>query len=159
MDVQKRADNVNNEYHNKANKLDRDFNGTQVGTIGHVRRELCTYGKDGTVMGLVVGPYGECSSQLENMIDFTAKHIARRQGEGLNLSEGPIKGMIKKKMRSKLGLLIHRGWAQLLIGRAYVINDSRKDDYGGAQDDPSTFEDEEIMEKQLLKVQRQQPGS
>ena len=158
MNVQKRADNVNMEYHNKANKLDRSLNGTQVGTVGPIKRELCSYGKDGTVMGLVVGPYGECSSQLENLIDFIACHMAKRQGDGLNLAEGPIKGMMKKKMRSKLGLLIHRGWSQLLIGRAYVINDSRKEDRTGVQEDPYTVEEEEDMERHLTKVQGERPG-
>jgi len=112
-------------------------------------------------MGLVVGPYGECSSHLEDFIDFVARHMAKRQVEGLNLSEGPIKGMIKKRIRSKLGLLIHRGWAQLLIGRAYVINDSRTDDINAlaiAQDDHTTVEEELAMTLHLPQILGERPG-
>ena len=29
--------------------------------------------------------------QLENLIDFIASHMAKRQGDGLNLAEGPIR--------------------------------------------------------------------
>ena len=161
MSVEKRAENVNTEYIRKANKIDRDFNGTEEGSIGPVRRELSTYGKNGTVMGLVVGPYGECSSHLDDFIDFVARHMAKRQVEGLNLSEGPIKGMIKKRIRSKLGLLIHRGWAQLLIGRAYVINDSRTDDINAvaiAQDDHTTVEEELAMTLHLPQILGERPG-
>ena len=53
--VDRRADQLHQEYLNKARKADQDFGGTEPGTVGGVERKLLTFPK---VEGLVFGNWG-----------------------------------------------------------------------------------------------------
>ena len=83
--------------------------------------ELRRYGKAGIVKGLVFGPFGECSEAVDEVIDFLASHRARLSTSGNNLDQYVIKSMVKNKLVHELGLLIHRGWARVVIERARNI--------------------------------------
>jgi hypothetical protein len=119
--VNNRAVMVNKNYHSRAKLLDKTYNGTVNQDRGPVETELHRYGKEGIVKGLVFGPFGECSEAVDEVIDFLASHRARLSTSGNNLDQHGIKSMVKNKLVHELGLLIHRGWARVVIERARNI--------------------------------------
>ena len=64
--VDKRADQLNQEYIEKARKVDQKFGGAQAGEIGRVEAKLATFPK---VEGLVFGNWGEGREAVHALID------------------------------------------------------------------------------------------
>jgi hypothetical protein len=141
--VNEREEKVAREYLNKARQLDRDFNNTARGEIGPVERRLLMYGDNGKVKGLVVGPYGECSAAVEQLVKFVATHQSRARTEGTNRNKAALTGMLASIMRSSLGLLIHRAWARVLITRAQRL--VPREEAGGMRRDEEAREIAEII--------------
>ena len=53
---------VNQDYHYRAKELDRGFGGDSNDGFD---ADLSTYGRNGTVLGVVIGAYGETSDDVD----------------------------------------------------------------------------------------------
>ena len=60
---------VNQDYHKKAKDLDTRLGGDQQGGFD---AELNTSGRDGVVLGPIVGAFGEMTSHVDLLADATA---------------------------------------------------------------------------------------
>jgi hypothetical protein len=117
--VNRRQDKVNREYHNKAKKLDRDYHGTQEGTIGPIEDRLNMFGANGTVLGLVFGAFGEVSDHVRQVRDWIVDHRVTKEMQWSCVHPNVLKARHRNRFDCCLGSLLHRGWARLLIRRAY----------------------------------------
>ena len=65
------------------------------------------------------GAFGEVSTNVDTFLDFMARHKARLMSDGLDSgSKAKVMGWIRRTNRAKLGLLIHREWAEMLIAKS-----------------------------------------
>lgn len=117
--VNRRQDKVNREYHNRAKKLDRDHHGTREGEIGPVEAHLNTFGNNGTVLGLVFGAFGEVSDHVRLIRDWVVNHRVTKEMQWSCVHPNVLKARHRGRFNVCLGTLIHRGWARLIIRRAY----------------------------------------
>ena len=80
--VEVRGDALPAEYLRKARDTDRDFCGTAPGTQGPVETKLRSFPP---LLKLVVGPLGECSGDLHELLNTLAeskmKYLSRSRGE------------------------------------------------------------------------------
>ena len=67
--VDRRAEQIHNEYVGKARKADQQFGGTPVGEVGRVERKLLTFPR---VEGLIFGNWGEGSQAVHSLIEALA---------------------------------------------------------------------------------------
>ena len=119
--VEKRAREVDITYDRKLRAIDTELNRELLideGQIGPMVREKKGYGKEGKVVGLVIGPFGECSEELDQLIQFIARQATKKIIDGLNIKPDSVISIMTAKLRSEFGMLIHREWARLLIARA-----------------------------------------
>ena len=120
--VRRRQEKVSKDYINHARDIDLKYNAQQIppGGKGPVEREILNVYNG--AKGMVIGPFGEVSTNVETYLDFIARHKARLMSDGLD-SEQKAKVMrwIRRTNRAKLGLLIHREWAEMLIAKANII--------------------------------------
>ena len=72
--VRRRQDAVPREYRGKAQGADRAYNGTPRGTVGPVERALQEF----DVQGLVMGAFGEMSSNVMDLEQAIVEGMARR---------------------------------------------------------------------------------
>ena len=80
--VEVRGDALPAEYLRKARDTDRDYCGTAPGSQGPVETKLRNFPP---LMKLVVGPFGECSGDLHELLNTLAEskmlHLSRSRGE------------------------------------------------------------------------------
>ena len=117
--VELRQQQVNTEYHSHAQNLDVKYN-TAPDMRGRVTKKLNSFGKDGKVAGLVCGSFGECSTHVHQLALLVSKHEANNQAMYVSNQQSEIKILMAKSMKAiknLWGLIIHRGWARLLINR------------------------------------------
>jgi hypothetical protein len=118
--VAKRQEKVHKEYEAHAQKLDRS-KGTPVGTKGPMETRLADFGREGKVVGLVMGAYGELSQGVHELIDLIATKRANDYCTNHLMTISRAKNMFKQVIRRKWGLFAHRGWANLLLQRSYGV--------------------------------------
>ena len=76
--------------------------------------------------GLVIGPYGDVSTNVNTLMDLIARHKGRLMTEGMDAgTRMKTMNWIRKTNRQRLGLLIHREWADLLIAKVNIIRTRR----------------------------------
>ena len=112
----KRADLVNKQYHAHGRDLDASLN-----TGGTIIDEMNKYGKDGVVVGLVIGAYGEFSSGVHELADLIATKRATSYMNTHNMPLSQAKSMFLRITRREWGLYAHRGWANLLLKRIRTL--------------------------------------
>jgi hypothetical protein len=112
--VNRRQKQVDLDYHKSAHALDRKFNGTLQGTIGPVESEMNRYGR---VMGLVVGAFSECSTDVYHLRDLVAYGYATALTANLNIPFDQAVALYSTKVSRLWGLVIARGWSRVLLGR------------------------------------------
>ena len=118
--VDRRADQLHQEYLNKARKADQDFGGTEPGTVGGVERKLLTFPK---VEGLVFGNWGEASKATHQLVEALATSRAQigdpqaRTKRGDIMTEEGIKSMAVGYIRRKLGIISVKAQCHSLLGR------------------------------------------
>ena len=111
--VEKRADQVPGQFNRKAVKTDRDQNGWDraANGPGPVEQRLNSFG---TVRGLVFGPRGESSKDVERLISASAAIGGERRWRELGArSAVEAKAFIKYKMREAFGITAIRASAMV----------------------------------------------
>ena len=105
--VDKRADQLHQEYVGKARKADQVHGGVRQSVVGAVERKLLTYPK---VEGIVFGNWGEASQATHQLVEELASSRAKiaepqtRGRRGQLLTEEGIKSLAVGYIRRKLGL-------------------------------------------------------
>ncbi len=115
-----RAERVQAEYITKAKNLDRDYNDVPAGEQGSVETKLRSY-NNGVVDGLVVGPFGECSSQIHKLRDIIAMRKVVHFEHHLDIDSAQILSKVKKAMCKSWGLFFASAWARLLLERLQLF--------------------------------------
>ena len=77
--VERRASKLANEYRASLAKYDRQFHGVREGEVGPLVRRLQSYGK---LEGLVVGPWGNGSRDLHDLVRTLAEEEGARAAAG-----------------------------------------------------------------------------
>ena len=118
--VDKRADQLHNEYVSKARRADQHYGGTSEGELGRVERKLLTFPR---VEGLVFGNWGEGSQAVHALVEALAVSRAKvatpqlRSKKGLPLSEEGVKGLAVGYLRRKLSITAVKAQCSSLLGR------------------------------------------
>ena len=121
--VDKRANELTNEYIMKARNTDQKYCGTPRDTIGPVETKLGTLG---AIRGLVVGAFGEGSDDLHALIHHLATSRVRVAGpqkgrRGQIRSEEAELALTTSFLRRTLSSVGVRAQARLLLGRLEVF--------------------------------------
>jgi hypothetical protein len=127
--VAKREAAVNTDYYAHAKALDVKYNGTPDGTIGPVEAELGKYGRNGTVLGAVIGAFGECSAAIYHLRDFAVRGLATSLMERVDLAPEVATQIYKWKITNLWGLTIARGWARVLLKRRCLIHNPHTENH------------------------------
>ena len=119
--VEKKQQQVNEEYYKRAAELDEE-EGTAANAPGPLITELRKYGRDGRVLSPVVGAFAEMSSDVHAITDLIASLLAEEHRSFFNEESSGVKAMFTERLYRSIGLSAHLGWARLLISRfeAYV---------------------------------------
>ena len=118
--VDKRADQLNQEYIEKARKADQEHGGVQPGTVGPVERKLLNFPK---VEGIVFGNWGETSEATHQLVEALATSRAKvaapqtRGRRGQVLTEEGLKGLAVGYIRRKLSIAAVKAQSHSLLGR------------------------------------------
>ena len=118
--VDKRAEQLHDEYVVKARRADQDHGGVGQGEVGGVERKLLTFPK---VEGLVFGNWGEASQATHLLVEELACSRARiadpqtRGRKGQILSEEGIKALAVGYIRRKLSITAVKAQSHSLLGR------------------------------------------
>ena len=105
------------DYHKTAARLDQRLHNTPADTRGPFAEVLAEYGKEGRVVGPVVGFFGEASTDLGNLRDRAATELARRHVEFHRCTVGQGFNLHQHMINRKWGHVIARGWSQLILDR------------------------------------------
>ena len=122
--VTSRQEEVSRDYYAVANKLDVKYNGSSMGDFGPLSNRLNTYGKNGIVMGLVFGAFGEASSNVHMLAEFISRRqadIESRMVHGDYLTWRELKARSKRLLYIGWGLTVHRGWARMMRERSALL--------------------------------------
>jgi hypothetical protein len=123
--VKKREERVNKDYHTKASHLEQTHNLVPQGqTMGPIKKVLNSFGKNGKVIGAVVGHFGECSKGIYHLKDLIASTQAAALCEKIDIPLATAKSLFSKKLTKTWGLLFIRGWCRLLISRFNALVNS-----------------------------------
>ena len=117
--VDKRADELHDEYVKKARKADQLHGGSQPGQVGRVKNKLLSLPK---VEGVVFGNWGEASEATHKLVDSLATSRARvaepQTGRrGKTLSEEGVKALAVGYIRRWLGVAAIKAQCLSLLGR------------------------------------------
>ena len=118
--VDKRAEQLHQEYVGKARRADQEHGGVEQGVTGAVERKLLTFPK---VEGIVFGNWGEASQATHQLVEELASSRARiadpqtRGKKGQILSEEGIKSLAVGYIRRKLSIAAVKAQSHSLLGR------------------------------------------
>ena len=117
--VDKRADQLNQEYIEKARKVDQVHGGVQPGTVGPVERKLLNFPK---VEGIVFGNWGEASEATHQLVEALATSRASvapqtRGRKGQTLTEEGLKSLAVGYLRRKISIAAVKAQSHSLLGR------------------------------------------
>ncbi len=108
-------------------KLDLDQNVKDLGarvSRSTVHAEMQSYGVEGRYIALVVGRFGEFSTDFAKLRDYIARQSAYAHNEHLSSSVNMAMSMFKLSITSRWVLMAERGWARLILDRRHdLIND------------------------------------
>ena len=116
--VNRRAAKVDADCNRQARKTDRNYNGVDTSDMnikGPVQLRLQEFGK---VKGLVFGPRGETSDEVEELVNKMAKKAAERQWRNMGArSAVEARGVVKARITRSLGIAAVRAAARLKLDR------------------------------------------
>ena len=121
--VDKRAQQLQQEYLVKARNADRKYNGVAEGEVGATERKLLELGED---RGLVAGAWGEVSEPCHSLLAHLATSRVRVAGptrgrRGLERSEEAERAIAISSLRRKLGVATVRAQCHSLLGRLETL--------------------------------------
>ena len=105
--VKKRQGKASPDYPTAAGELDGMF-GTPAGSIGPVESELSPF-HPRKVAGQVVGEYGEMTRAVQDIASLIGFELAAKKLQSYDT--------FLQQIRRGLGLALHHGWAELMLGR------------------------------------------
>jgi hypothetical protein len=113
---------VKSEYRRHAEQLDLKFHPAGDGTT--FTSILNEYGKDGEVLGLVVGYTGEASSDIHQVADLVAARLASTHLEYVRTTLSVAKALHIQRIYRDWGHSFARGFARVVLERARDSLDS-----------------------------------
>ena len=118
--VDKRSEDLHNEYIKKARRVDQEHGGVQPGQTGRVEAKLLSFPK---VEGIVFGNWGEASEAVHRLVDAMATSRAsvadpqaRKKGGKVMTEEG-VKSLAVGFIRRRLGVAAVKAQCHSLLGR------------------------------------------
>jgi hypothetical protein len=112
-----RAAAVRTSYMRNARKLDNMMDHQDSSEApGPVETKL-SKSYSGNVIGLIAGSFGGVSKSMHELIHQVANRLATEHGRSHVGPPSVALGFIKRQLQQEVGLLIHRGWAQLMLDR------------------------------------------
>lgn len=115
--VNNREEKVNTDYYTHATTIDSIYNNTPNNTPGPVQQELRRYGKNGKVIGLIIGSFGDCSRSIHELIKLISRENALMHIEYFNMSFDEAFNIHQRILRKKLSLQIAKEWAKVTLDR------------------------------------------
>ena len=124
MVSQGRAAGLSQLYKNKLVPYDSKYHNTPAGQTGPLVRRLEGYGK---LEGLVVGPWGDCSKDLHQLVKVLGENKAAKQARdtGREASENEL-GIIISQIRKYLSTAFIRAQSLCLMNRLAHLGDGAK---------------------------------
>ena len=118
------ANGLPNLYKKKLIPLDNKFHLTPQGQTGPLVRRLESFGK---LEGLVVGPWGECSKDMHNLVKVMGetKVAAKARARGRQASDNEL-GVIIAQIRKYLSSTFVKAQSLCLINRLGYLGDGAK---------------------------------
>ena len=121
--VDKRAEDLHDEYVSKAQQADQLYGLVEEGRQGRVERKLLSFPK---VEGLVFGNWGEASESVHSLVEHLATSRARvgepqARSRGGRLSEEGIKSVAVGYIRRRLSIAAIKAQCLTLLGRLEVM--------------------------------------
>jgi hypothetical protein len=121
--VDKRAEQLHDEYLVKARGADVKFGGESAGEVGRVEQKLVSFPR---VTGLVFGQWGEASEAVYVLVDQLATSRAKvaepqAKRKGKNLSKEGVKSQAVGYIRRRLSVATVRAQKISLLGRLEVF--------------------------------------
>ena len=121
--VDRRADQLHNEYVLKARRVDTTYCGTEQGQVGPVQNKLLSYER---VRGLVFGAFGEASQPVHQLVDSIATSrvsvaVPQRGRMGVERSVAGERAIVVGQVRRKLSIASVRAQCISLHGRLELI--------------------------------------
>jgi hypothetical protein len=113
--VQQRQTDVKSDNRKIAGKLDAEHH--QPGDAATFMSILNEYGKDGAVLGLVVGYSGEASSDVYLVADLVATRLASKHLEYARTPESIAKAMRTQRICRAWGHSFARGFSRVILDR------------------------------------------
>jgi hypothetical protein len=113
--VNLRQTEVKSEYRKNADKPDAEYH--QPGDATTFKSILNEYGKDGEVLGLVVGYSDEALSDVHRVADLVATRLASKQLEYLRTLKSIAKAMQTQRICRAWGHSCARGFARVILDR------------------------------------------
>jgi hypothetical protein len=107
---------VEPEYRKRADKLDAEYHLSGDATM-MINSILNEYGKDGEVLGLVVGYSGEAPSDIYRVADLEATRLASKQLEYARTSASIAKAMQTQRICRAWGHSFARGFVRVILDR------------------------------------------
>ena len=80
-------------------------------------QELKSYGVDGALCVLVSGPFTNLSEGFNHVVDLIAHEKAAAWLEKRKMNPCAARALFRQGLVQRLGLLVMRGWSQLIIER------------------------------------------
>ena len=115
--VDKRAHGLPKLYLDKAQKIDRQYCGTDPNNIGPLQQRLQSFG---SLLCLVAGQYADVSQDfhdlLKNLASSKAAHIAQIEGHPVSVSE---RGLLLHQLRRRLSVSIVKAQSSCLLSRLH----------------------------------------
>ena len=110
---------MNQDFHKIAKDLDTRLGGDQQDGFD---AELNTFGRDGVVLGPIVGAFGAMSSHVDLLADgiadaLTAEHLSYYGDRGSKTA----KAYYRRVLYRAWGFTAHRGWARLMLDRRGLV--------------------------------------
>ena len=127
--VDRRAEQLHEEYIVKARNVDGEFVGTQPGEVGPVEAKLLTFER---VRGVVFGAFGEASEPLHQLIDQLATSRVtvagpQRGRRGVERSPEGERSLVVGQIRRRLSVAAVKAQCSSLLGRLEVIGPGMKE--------------------------------
>ena len=120
----RRAAGLTKLYKRKLIPLDARFHNTPVGQTGPLVRRLESFGK---LEGLVVGPWGDCSKDLHNMVKVMGENkvAVQARATGREASDNEL-GVIISQIRKYLSTAFIRAQSLCLLNRLCYLGEGAK---------------------------------